>query len=506
MNVRLRHVRLEDKPEYECLSYCWGDASKKHGVNIVPDIGDTSQIGSITIRDSLYGALRYPSSQRTIWADTICINQKDTEERSSQVSIMALIYWNCHKLAIWLGPDPDNQAKLAFDALRPLSEAHWGNRVNLTAEDVDKFDRTAWVGVAKLYSNPWFRRAWVQQEIGLCRKVFFYWGETGNFGAHDLFDFDIRADLWKSYGRAKELFIEDSTAVKGTRNIWLEYGQATHPGWTQGEDFHRFIKSTNFLNVLTATFHCEATDKRDRVFAFLWHPSARKEDAYSDLESEDYMTTCGGNAARAPIITPDYKREPEEVFSELARKLIRQHNDLRPLGAVCHTKETLASETPSWVPVWDSVSGYIPIGAWIGEWTHRVDLPNTNWFRIGHRELLVDGVVVATTTQCQEWTESLIQETAQKIEPRGGWSRLGYRLRRLMCYTNDGLECLVPDVTEPGDKLAILVGGYSPFIIRHFSDSAYKIIGPCLVCGWEDDELSHIAERYRHTLKSMVLV
>ncbi|EQB48481.1 hypothetical protein CGLO_12286 [Colletotrichum gloeosporioides Cg-14] len=510
INVRLRHVRHEDKPQYECLSYCWGEMAQNHEVSIVSENDDDEQVGSIKIRDSLHGALarlRDTTKPRTIWADALCINQQDMEERSSQVSIMALIYWNSHKLIIWLGTDPDKQAAPAFEALKPISQATWGKTLKLTNEDVDKFDPVVWAGVGRLYDNPWFRRAWVQQEIGLSRSAAFYWGEAEPYGIHDLFGFDICADSQEGGKKAKQIYIRDATAVKSTRNIWLEYGQATQPGWKKGDEFHKFIKSTNFLNLLSKTFYCEATDPRDRIYAFLGHPSARKPDAYSDVESEDYMVTCGGNAAHAPIIIPDYSKTTEEVFLEVARKLFWQHKDLRPLGAVCHTEESLASGMPSWVPLWDNASPwFIPIGAWVSQWKDRVSLQNTEPVRIGHRELLVDGVVVATTTQCREWTDALVQETAQKIVPKGGWSKFGYRSRRLMCHTNDGLECLVPDVTKPGDEIAILVGGYSPFVIRHVSDSAYKIVGACIVCGWKDNELSRIAERYRHNLQQIVLV
>ncbi|KAK1840266.1 ankyrin and het domain protein [Colletotrichum chrysophilum] len=143
INVRLRHVRLEDKPQYECLSYSWGDMAQTHEVNIVSENDDDERVGSIKGRESLHGALARlhdNTKPRTIWADALCINQQDTDERSSQVSIMALVYWNSHKLAIWLGPDPDKQATAAFEALKPISQATCGKTLKLTNEDVDKFD------------------------------------------------------------------------------------------------------------------------------------------------------------------------------------------------------------------------------------------------------------------------------------------------------------------------------------------------------------------------------
>ena len=38
-----------------------------------------------------------------MWADAVCINQNDLDERSSQVSIMSKIYKDAKKCQIWLG-------------------------------------------------------------------------------------------------------------------------------------------------------------------------------------------------------------------------------------------------------------------------------------------------------------------------------------------------------------------------------------------------------------------
>ena len=38
-----------------------------------------------------------------MWADAVCINQSDLDERSSQVSIMGDIYKNAQKCQVWLG-------------------------------------------------------------------------------------------------------------------------------------------------------------------------------------------------------------------------------------------------------------------------------------------------------------------------------------------------------------------------------------------------------------------
>jgi hypothetical protein len=72
---------------YTALSYVWGDPSRRVLIKVA---GRT-----LSITESLDTALRHlrdPSRTRRIWADAICINQNDFEERNQQVRQMASVY------------------------------------------------------------------------------------------------------------------------------------------------------------------------------------------------------------------------------------------------------------------------------------------------------------------------------------------------------------------------------------------------------------------------------
>lgn len=47
--------------------------------------------------------LRQELETLEIWIDSICINQNDVDERTSQVGIMREIYAKCTEVIIWLG-------------------------------------------------------------------------------------------------------------------------------------------------------------------------------------------------------------------------------------------------------------------------------------------------------------------------------------------------------------------------------------------------------------------
>lgn len=89
LSCSLLTARLDEKPSYEALSYCWGG-------------GETSSIiqcngRDLTVTANLYRALRSlqrleDSACRLFWVDAVCINQGDISERNSQVLRMHQIY------------------------------------------------------------------------------------------------------------------------------------------------------------------------------------------------------------------------------------------------------------------------------------------------------------------------------------------------------------------------------------------------------------------------------
>lgn len=57
------------------------------------------------------------------WADAICINQADNEEKSFQVNQMGDIYDKAAEVIVWLGHDTDGIAEIAFNGLRQVNKS-----------------------------------------------------------------------------------------------------------------------------------------------------------------------------------------------------------------------------------------------------------------------------------------------------------------------------------------------------------------------------------------------
>jgi hypothetical protein len=62
---------------------------------------------------SLHGALRRfrpprGTAARSLWADALCINQKDNEEKGKQVGRMGDVFANASRVLVWLGGNVDD--------------------------------------------------------------------------------------------------------------------------------------------------------------------------------------------------------------------------------------------------------------------------------------------------------------------------------------------------------------------------------------------------------------
>ncbi|UKZ80832.1 hypothetical protein TrVFT333_008597 [Trichoderma virens FT-333] len=115
IRCKISVVSLDDTPEYVALSYVWGGPLQDGTLHI----NDHEQ----RIGRSLETALRY--YRRTgwsmpLWADAVCINQADVAERSSQVSVMDLIYSSAITVFVVLGSGIDLAADDYFQKVKAL--------------------------------------------------------------------------------------------------------------------------------------------------------------------------------------------------------------------------------------------------------------------------------------------------------------------------------------------------------------------------------------------------
>ncbi|KAF2722182.1 HET-domain-containing protein, partial [Polychaeton citri CBS 116435] len=98
IEVSLRTTDAVSDKGYDALSYTWGDAKDTKCVWVDRRFVRVTRNLYIFLRE-----LRKPNEDLRLWADALCINQKDDDEKSAQVGLMPDIYPRANKVICWLG-------------------------------------------------------------------------------------------------------------------------------------------------------------------------------------------------------------------------------------------------------------------------------------------------------------------------------------------------------------------------------------------------------------------
>ena len=178
ISCSLREYRLNEEPQYEALSYCWGDQTQSF-----PILCNKRCIPAFHNLLTALHYLRSDTAPRTLWIDALCINQKDPIEKNAQVALLTVIFKHSSRVLAWLGEETEDTS-LALEAVTMLSERA---RTSLATRELfhhpDKpFDRRSFglnpqnwdilglqeahrKALVSLYSMTWFTRAWILQEV-----------------------------------------------------------------------------------------------------------------------------------------------------------------------------------------------------------------------------------------------------------------------------------------------------------------------------------------------------
>ncbi|KAJ2980232.1 hypothetical protein NQ176_g2764 [Zarea fungicola] len=154
-------------PQYEALSYTWGDPT---------DTTQTTIDGCLLrVTANLERALRHlrkSQCSRSLWVDAICINQQDDAEKELQVQAMASIYQRSSRVLIWLGEEIDPLIHLHLPPPLPISDVFDGIAQIAAGQGIDHLiNGNPWLqwtpAILDLLGRPWFTRLWVVQETAL---------------------------------------------------------------------------------------------------------------------------------------------------------------------------------------------------------------------------------------------------------------------------------------------------------------------------------------------------
>ena len=136
-----------DTGGYIALSYVWGNPEDQ-----VPITIEDQHLLVTSNLDSALRHIRHVKNEILIWADAVCINQTDDEEKGQQVAQMGDVYKNALRTIIFLGEGT------------AMSDRHMSILESTHFPVVGSHDLAL-----SILSRPWFSRIWTFQELILSK-------------------------------------------------------------------------------------------------------------------------------------------------------------------------------------------------------------------------------------------------------------------------------------------------------------------------------------------------
>jgi hypothetical protein len=278
---------LETAAPYDCISYVWGKGAPSKPISL--------NGFEVLIRENLWNALKRLRGEKTrrLWVDAICVNQKDIEERTSQVSRMRDVYASAAEVAIWLGEreefgrGPRKSAKRLEEFLKYLEEraetlsltfAFVATTKSFQPSILDFISSTELEKLGKEIDNcsdwfysPWWTRIWVLQEAAVSRRdPVLHCGEEKT--------------SWETFNHLRKIlpgFIRSERALRKAnhsfRQIWPSpkfrlLSEFIDANFGQLESIRSKYQSHSHLSLeylYEKSWRQMCTDPRDRYFALL---------------------------------------------------------------------------------------------------------------------------------------------------------------------------------------------------------------------------------------------
>ncbi|KAL1852485.1 hypothetical protein Daus18300_012166 [Diaporthe australafricana] len=386
LELHLSTVSLNTSPVYEALSYCWGDTSPTNAV--LCDEHDVS------ITTSLFGALgelRYPTESRTIWADALCIDQTNVDDKTQQVRLFHRIYSQAARTIIWLGPDELDPAQSLRDAGKLIQGGlALARSVTLCSDSQASGDVLAqrledsppslldydWGFLKAIFRRPWFWRKWIVQEVALAKEVVVAIGGGIRF-------------LWLDLAMLSEVLLALDASTALVRNLEEADFQTTpdSPGANWGGGMY------NAKMIMTIQNHRVNGTLLDAAVATM---------AFQCSDEHDYIYGISSLPGQGPMISADYTISVGETFKRFAEICLVEGQSLKVLGLapdklIFPLQRDIARlpGLPSWVPDLRLI-GQMPSLVSYG-----IDTFREQWFYAGGRDVLPTLSVSGNILQCR---------------------------------------------------------------------------------------------------------
>jgi hypothetical protein len=360
---------LDPAPEYSALSYAWDAQSPSCSVECGGGVLSVTQNCEFALR-----RLRSEKEVRSLWIDSICIDQTSRMERSQQVALMGDIYKCAKQVIVWLG-EGDGKTEVALERLSDIAQVGGGEKSEDTRAafqlifGVDVHDPSE-DPIGPVFERSWFYRMWTVQEATLphIENVVVYCGSTSIAWIHLLIAINylrISKYRWGRWAEATQLQKQISGLLMDIRNPGFRAIFDNEPSNTNA--------GQNTLQILVSARKKKASEPKDKIFALF-----------------GVLKELG---LHLPM--PDYQNSLEQIYTEAAIACINHGKSLDILFEA--PSDNRRAGLPSWVPDWSDAgwNSSDPRKAMFGS-TFRVAEPADPPWRISpdQKKLIISGRIM----------------------------------------------------------------------------------------------------------------
>jgi Heterokaryon incompatibility protein (HET) len=319
-------------PPFTAVSYCWGQSEPEQTIYV--------GLTAVKVTETVHNVLRevLASGAALVWIDQVCIDQRNTGERSSQVALMGMIYSRADRVLVYLG-EAGEYTSLAVDFIehyrRRLKDHDLGETriVQVSTSESVSFVasedsggssdtqvlRHVALGLTDLLTRSFFKRLWIVQEVVLASNLVAVCGS--------------RQFLWDVLQLACLLFLrrpEFASLLKSFVHIDCDFN--TMRKASRLVKAHGKLINRDLWDILDECSGLATSEPRDKIYAVL------------------------GLAKQTPALpVPDYARSVKEIYLEFARHFVHTGYGLEIITAAVANDHPKKVDYPSWAPWFDEM-------------------------------------------------------------------------------------------------------------------------------------------------------
>ena len=271
-----QYANLDNAPEYEAISYAWEDQP----ANVKIYLDKKPFLITQTLHLALL-RLRLPDKDRVLWVDAICVDQGSNTERNHQVGLMRGIYAKASHVIVWLGEDWKGCDQV-MNAIKTLAENHDIHMLrppdsSIASQNMTISHAQLQKNILRFFNLPWWHRLWTVQEYVLAKQVIFQCGT-----------WQLSSEVIRSFAKTTDHHVLN--CCSSFLDVYQQYDKETRlclrdvMVWCSDLDIARRRPSNDFLFTLFAFRNRVSSDPRDKLYGML----ALATGKYAALIEPDY--------------------------------------------------------------------------------------------------------------------------------------------------------------------------------------------------------------------------